>query len=305
MADGDGAVLVGDPPAPAPLPNPEPAPTPQPAPAPAPAPEATLDWTKHIPADYAKDKVWESVKGKPLADVLKNHAEAQRYLGNVISLPKKDAKPEEVAAWRKEAMGKLTQAGLLEAPPEKPEAYQIERPPIVTEMGWSDDREGHFRTTAHALGLTQAQVQGLVAWQADDLTRGVQAAQQAIETATEELSSEWGANFDAKLGRAEQFLNAYFPPEVRTAIKKSGINNLPGFIKGCVAAGSRFAEHGDLPGTVEGQPSPADLKGRADEIRAKMKGQLLPAERTALAEELHGVYQQLEGDNNRVHLKVG
>ena len=303
--DGSAVATVPEtaPPAAAVVPQ-EPVAVPSPAAPGVPPAPVTVDWTGHIPAEYAKDKVWESLKGKPLADVLKNHADAQRYLGNVVALPKKDAKPEEVAAWKKEAMGKLSQAGLLEAPPGKPEEYTIERPPIVAEMGWSDDREADFRKAAHQIGLTQTQVQALVNWQAQDLGRLNQTVEAQLEQVTMELQTEWGANFDAKLGRAEQFVNAYFDAPTREAIKKS-VGRLPGFIKGTIAAASRMAEHGDLPATVEGQPSGADLDRAIAENRERAKATLNPAERVRLAEELHALYQQKLGDENRVHTKIG
>ena len=43
----------------------------------APAP-AAINWTEHIPAEYKNEKLWESYKGKPLGDVLKSTAEAQK-----------------------------------------------------------------------------------------------------------------------------------------------------------------------------------------------------------------------------------
>lgn len=305
MADDGSAVAVdpGSPAQAASAPPQEPVAVPSPAAPAAPPAPATVDWAGHIPPELAKEKMWDSLKGKPLADVLKNYADAQRYLGNVVALPKKDAKPEEITAWKKETMGKLAQAGLLEAPPAKPEEYVIERPPIVAELGWSDDREADFRKAAHGIGLTQSQVQALVNWQAQDLGRLSQDVEAQLEEATMALQAEWGANFDAKLGRGEQFINAYFDGPTREAIKKS-VGRTPGFIKGVIAAASRMAEHGDLPGTVEGQPSSADLDRAIAENRERARTTLNPAERVRLAEELHGLYQQRLGDDNRVHTKI-
>jgi signal transduction histidine kinase len=201
-------------------------------------------------------------------------------------------------------MAKLHQAGLVEAAPEKPESYQIERPPIAAEFGWDDARETDFRSAAHAMGLTQAQVQGLVNWQAEDLTRAVQAKQAEVETATGVLLDEWGANFDAKLGRAEQVVEAFFPKS-KALLKKTGVNNMPEFIRELVAVGSRFAEHGDLPGTVEGQPSAQQIDAAIAANREQAAKSLNAAERVRLADELHALYQQKLGDTNVVHTKIG
>ncbi len=81
-------------------------------------------------------------------------------------------------------------------------------------------------------------------------------------------------------------------------MKKSGINNHAGFIKGIVQAGSRMAEHGDLPGVVEGQRSAAEIDTAIAELREKAKGLTRQEDRVANSEAIHALYQEKLGDKN-------
>lgn len=98
-------------PEPTPEPTPAPEPTPEPTPEPAPSPEPT-DWRAQITSDDGK-KFAES--SPDLDHLLGRTLDMQRKLSTAIVPPGKDAKPEDIAAYRK-------QIGV----PETAEGYQFE-----------------------------------------------------------------------------------------------------------------------------------------------------------------------------------
>lgn len=150
--------------------------------------------------------------------------------GQFVSKLAPNAKPEEIAAWRKdngipEAADKYDLTGVQVEAADKP---------IVDS----------FLKAAHEANMTPAQVKAAVAWRTADL-----AAQQAErlkmdedhrKEALDSLNTEYGPQFRANITRMENLLNL-FPESVRDALKGArladgrGMFNSADAIRGFIA----------------------------------------------------------------------
>lgn len=144
------------------------------------------------------------------------------------SLPK-DAKPEDVAKWRKEN-------GL----PENPDAYEV--PKIAgVEIQNDDPALVSFKQVAHAANLSADQFKAAAEWYGTTL-REVQADQLARDTeakaaAEDELRAEWGAEYRSTVMLTGRFLDAEFGElkgDILNARLPDGrrLGNVPELIKG-------------------------------------------------------------------------
>jgi len=123
------------------------------------------------------------------------------------ALPK-DAKPEEIAQWRKDN-------GI----PEAPTGYSLEGLPIKDEDKPLIDE---FLTAAHARNMQGEQVKGVIEWWRSAQEKQVQARLEKDETerqtTLDALNQEWGGSFRRNVNLVEGFLQT-FPESVRDALK--------------------------------------------------------------------------------------
>jgi hypothetical protein len=111
-----------------------------------------------------------------------------------------DAKPEDVAKWRKEN-------GI----PEKPEGYEVPKVPGI-EIATDDPALNSFKAAAHGANLSPEQFKAATEWYATTL-RDVEASRAATDTkakadAEDELRAEWGPEYRPTLTLAERYLDA-------------------------------------------------------------------------------------------------
>lgn len=133
-------------------------------------------------------------------EMMRGLANAQKLIGQrkEVKPPGPDAKPEEIAAWRKTI-------GVPEAA--TVEAYGIKKPEQLPEgVSWDDEAAKGFTTKAHELGLTPAQVQGLIAYDMERQGGAFGKSKAAIEAHVaaqrEMLTKEWGDKFEENKARA-------------------------------------------------------------------------------------------------------
>lgn len=243
MADPVVDTALAPAPAPAPSADPAPAPVPVPAAAPAADPAASpaadpaagywpADWQKKIAGEDEKELKHLGKYASPEAIWKKARSLEQRLSSGELktALPK-DAKPEEIAAWRKDN-------GI----PEAPEKYDLKGIEISDEGRPTVDA---FLKAAHAANMTPEQTRAAIAFQqADSAARATAQAEQdnnqRIE-ALDVLNSEWGAGFRQNVNMVEGFLEN-FPVAVRDLLKGgrlsdgTGIFNNPDVLRGFVAA---------------------------------------------------------------------
>lgn len=163
------------------------------------APPAIADWRVYAPEDVRDDlKSLESVRD--LGSLIKTAVHGQKALGSAVRLPGKDAKPEDLAKLKGEALDKLRAAGLLEAAPEKPEDYGIDIPELAAAVGWDHETFGGFLGEMHKAGATKGQVQTAINAYVAFTERQMAAEKAERERVKAELQKEWGPNYKPNVG---------------------------------------------------------------------------------------------------------
>jgi hypothetical protein len=136
-------------------------------------------------------------EGTPIQDVLKSYGELEKKLGQRVQPPGPEARPEEVAVWRKN-MGV----------PERPDGYGIKRPEEVPVELWNDELVRGFADVAHKHHLPAAAAQELVQWwngqQMAAISRYQHESGTGRETMVQGLQQEWGDKFESNLYAAQR-----------------------------------------------------------------------------------------------------
>jgi len=228
---GDGTLLSGG----------DPAPTPSPTPNPTPTPGAEWDfrsalddkgafkqgWVDTLPPDL---KDYASTLGKypNVAELLRGHGNAQKLIGQKgaqgIKPPGPDAKPEEIAAFRK-ALGV----------PDDVAGYDIKKPENLPEgVEWNDEDVNGFKKLAHDIGLTPAQAAKLVEYDTARMgakaVKGKEGLDAFVAGQRDALTKEWGDGYDSKIQAAKLFAQEA-SDYLKVDLLKSGYANDATFIR--------------------------------------------------------------------------
>jgi hypothetical protein len=189
------------------------------------------DWTKEI-ADGDETLIPRAARYTSPKEVFKALVATQNKIrsGEFKSALPKDAKPEEIAEWRKEN-------GI----PESHDKYDLKLDNGVV-IGKEDDAIiGGFLKAAHAKNYTPDQVKSAVQWYYEEQERATEARQQKDEVekaaTTDALNIEWGSNYRRNINMIENLL-AQFPDDVRDKLAGgrladgTAIFNSPSVLKG-------------------------------------------------------------------------
>lgn len=101
---------------------------------------------------------------------------------------------------------------------------------------------GGYAETAHKLGLTKAQAQGLQGWWEGQLNEAAQMHQRSRDDATMALTKEWGGEFKTNLALAGRTLDRFGSPELKAALNSSGMGNNPDLIRLLHRVGALLSE---------------------------------------------------------------
>ena len=198
-------------------------------------------------------------------------AKALREQDKIIPLakraaPPKNATPEQLSEWRKEA-------GI----PEKPEDYKIELPKGMV-LGDNDKPiiDG-FIKAMHGQNVTEGTVNAAVAWYLQDRQEQIERMQESDkayrDALEEDLRETWGSDYKANKTGIESLVNQW-PEDVRTALLSARtadgflIEN-PGMMK---VLGNLSRELGYVGSTVV--PSGGDLGASVEDAIAKIEGSM-------------------------------
>lgn len=189
------------------------------------------DWQRRLAGDDEKALKQVTRYASP-EDIWKKARSLEQRLSSgefKTALPK-DAKPEELAAWRKDN-------GI----PEKPEAYDLKGLDIPKED--KDIVEG-FLKAAHGAHFTPEQAKVAVQGYYAEVTRQEQARTAKDEeqrtNALDALNQEWGGSFRRNVNLVEGLL-AKFPEKVRESLKHArlpdgtALFNSPDAVRGFAA----------------------------------------------------------------------
>ncbi|MDO9534781.1 MAG: hypothetical protein Q7J85_05495 [Bacillota bacterium] len=156
-------------------------------------------------------------------------------LGN--SIPKIGDNPtaEETAAYFK-AIGR----------PDDINGYKIQKPELPEGMPYSDAVVDQFKTTAHTLGLTQQQAEGLYKWFMDGsigahaVDKETRAAN--LEKASTGLKNEWGGEYSKNIELMGRAVQKFGGDEFKKYMDDTGMGNDPVLIKTFYNIGKAMSE---------------------------------------------------------------
>lgn len=249
-------------------PTPETPATAQPTATPEPA---AVDWSAHVPKDYAQDKVFERFKGKALGDVLKSFAENNRMIGGMIRLPNEKDKPEDAQANWNDIYTKLGR-------PSSPDQYEV-KTNFPEQVPVSETHLKGFLSTFHKLGLSKNQAQGIISAFGEYLGEGVTARANQYRDGKAALEKDWGANYNANTALAQrglaQILGSVLGDEQAKAyldkMDKTGESNDPMTVKIWAHIGAMLREDGLLPDAGGAQPDTGAIESKIRAIYADAK----------------------------------
>lgn len=158
------------------------------------------DWRSGLAAEYRE--LHQVKTAKDINDVIKWGVNAEKMVGaDKLVLPGKDAKPEERDAALDAIANKLGR-------PEKSDGYTFQ--PVKDRPFTDADKalQQNFSAVAHKFRMTQEQVDGVVAFQAELIAKGLELETQGAANADAALRKEWGGNYDAKYDAAQVGLAA-------------------------------------------------------------------------------------------------
>jgi hypothetical protein len=177
--------------------------------------------------DHKDFKGFEDVKN--IGQLAKMYADTKRMVGkkldNVIQKPGEKATDEEKAAYRAQLAKEM-------GVPDKPEAYQFQKPQLPEGMSYDEEFESAIKPAMLAAGITPDGANKLYDAYNQFQTQRFQAAQEAMqqqfdnESAT--LKKAWpGTAFMENSRLAFNALNEYATDELRDMLKTAGVYDDP------------------------------------------------------------------------------
>ena len=217
----------------------------------------TASWRDTLPDDLKADKSLESFKD--VAGLAKSFIETKKMVGARSAVPGADAKPEDVAAFRK-ALGV----------PDAPEGYALKRPEIAAVLGWDDKAEAGFKAAAHKAGMTPVAAQAAVDYYASMLQTQHDAARAMEREAGAALRTQWGANYDANLGIANRALSQYGGDDLVEFLHTSKLGADPRMVQAWAKVGADLMESGFIRGENIGRVSDEEADTKVRELNAEL-----------------------------------
>lgn len=224
-------------------------------------------------------------KFKSPDELAKSYIELEKHSGGTVKVPGEGATKED---WDK-FYNKLGR-------PESSEGYQLQKPEDTDAVKWDDSFEKAFLPAAHALGLTNKQVQGLVDWQRRLVQESVDSLSKQREETTEQLRREYGGATEKNLALAFQAVKRFGGEEAAAAFNETGLGNHPALVKMMVNISKNLLEDTLVGESMTSLETPDQAKQKIEQIRADKehpfhKGAGAPGYDTALKEwtRLHEV----------------
>lgn len=265
----------------------DPAPTP-PAPAAAPA----FDWGKWADGIQDENKRTYAKSFQSPEAVLDGALNLRKEISTRIKVPGKDAKPEDIAAFRNAIGAKEKAEDYKAALPENYELGEVQTA-LLGAMQKAAAETGVPATSFEGFTKTyfefEKQVQAQVAQEVADYQRDSTAA----------LKKDFGADFEKFVGVAENFVNQKlnvpeFTELLNDTVQWNGVSmqlrSHPAVIKMLARIGMSTAEDGVIGFRTEGET--ASLQKSINELEAKYplngRTKAQDAEIRALYEKLHG-----------------
>ena len=235
-----------------------------PATAPTAPAEQSSSWKNSISQEFRKDPSIE--KFTEIDALAKSYINATRMIGqDKIVIPTKNSTQE---TWD-EAYEKLGR-------PESPDKYNLKVESDVVNM--DENAIKSFAEQSHKLGLNNKQAEGILDFYKNNMEGSAQQAKIDTETAQaqseQELRSEWGRDFDAKVQQAGAIAKANINPEVLDMTLSNGIRlgDHPEVIKGFAKIAGMMSEDKIVSTESENVNSVADIESEISAITNDTNG---------------------------------
>ena len=222
-------------------------------------------WRDSLPEDLKGDPSLQSFKDIPA--LAKSFIETKKLVGakQGVTIPDEKATPEQRAAFHK-ALGV----------PDEAAKYQIKRPDVALDLGWDDKAEGEFLSTAHKAGFTNKQVQAVVDWYGQWERSKLERARAEATEASVALRTEWGQDYDARVGRANRVIQQFGGEELANAFGTPGstlnaAGRHPLFVKFVSMVGDALVESGTITGEGVSTTSPEEARAKITELNVELK----------------------------------
>lgn len=217
---------------------------------------------------------------KDVQGLIKQHMDAQSYIGNSIRVPGEDAGEDD----RKAFYEKLRKHApdLIPAPndpeskekvfqalgkPEKPDEYQVEVPEAMGSQ-FDDDRLNMFREAAHKHNLTKEQFEGVMKDVLGADAASYENVMAEVEKSKQQLKSEWGQAYDQRVGTVNKLIESTGAPDSLVQMAKNGDLD-PSVVKWMYDLTVRMGSDESLNLSVDhgqGSMTPSEANDRLNEI---------------------------------------
>ena len=230
---------------------------------------AALDWRAGLTGEFAplaQDKSLESFKGQDWTEVgpslAKAFVETKKMVGAkapALVVPGEGATPEQVAAYRK-ATGV----------PDAPDGYSISWPEFPPGEALDEAAQGAWLTRMHQIGAPTHIVQAFATLYGQHVNTLHNGYRREAEAAGQELRRDWGANYDANLGRANRAIQQYGGDALVDLFAQNGMGRHPLVVRMFAKIGDDLVEHGAMAGDTVGRVTPEEAQERMKTLQADL-----------------------------------
>ena len=131
--------------------------------------------------------------------------------------------------------------------PEKPEGYTISKVEDLHEsVKITPESEVAFKSIAHKIGLTPAQMNGLNKWYLDNVSNQAKQETESItketQTAEAKLRGEWGAGYEERKELAKKVAKKFGGDELTAVLSEAGLDSHPVVMKALATIGASVSE---------------------------------------------------------------
>lgn len=197
----------------------------------------------------------------------KSYRDMEVYARGAMRIPSEDASDEvraEFIARISDIDGVMATPENYTAPPEKAEGYEFN----AVEGFTGDESIGELKTAALALGMTNAQADGIHKFLASNVVANSKAANESTEAGLAELKGLWGNAFEQKAQAVENTINAL--SQKIPGLKDS--ERTPDFVKLMDLVGEMLGESGNVKQDPRSVMTPLDASKSLNDLYQKYEG---------------------------------
>jgi len=201
-------------------------------------------WMAQLPDDLKENESLSQFKS--LGDFGKKFIEVNDIASKAadsVHIPGEDATDEERAAFF-EKLGR----------PKTEDEYDLPAPQLPEGMKVNEELSKQFRSTAHKLGLSNAQTKELFnlynTTMVNTFTSVAKEREAAKQTATANLKTEWGTDYDTNMAVVKRAYDEFGDESLTKYLDESGEGNNPVLIKAFYNIGKKMLDDNIVNGKL-------------------------------------------------------